>query len=242
VLPWALSSLDSFWKIGELDHPDKAAQIVSDVADGLEALHKHDIVHSDLKPGNILLFRDPLDTKKLVAKLTDFGGVSSKQNNRGPKGYTKRWAAPECFRDSLEAPTEKEFDSGPGRDVFSFGLVATYVALEGQLREERPEGGWDEPEVGWDRFVEERRKYLGRALTEHYGKKWPMNQLLARWRDLLQKTVILDPQSRMEPDKLGKVRTMLLKRYLHRIRIPHASANRSSVIHSKRRKNNSTIK
>jgi serine/threonine protein kinase len=243
VLPWALSPLDSFWRFGELNHPDEAAEIVSDIADGLEALHKHDIVHSDLKPGNVLLFRDPSNAKKLVAKLTDFGGVSSKQNNRGPGSWTKRWAAPECFRDSLKAPTESEFDLGPARDVFSFGLVAMYVALEGQLREERPKGGWGEPEVGWDRFVEERREYLDVALMEHYGKKAPMHQqLLARWRDLLQKTVITDPQSRMEPAKLGKVRTMLLKRCLYRTRLPHASANRSAGIHSKRRKTNSTIK
>jgi serine/threonine protein kinase len=208
VLPWALSPLDSFWKFGGLNHPDEAAEIVSDIADGLEALHKHDIVHSDLKPGNVLLFRDPSDAKKLVAKLTDFGGVSSKQNNRGLGSWTERWAAPECFRDLLEARTEYEFDMGPARDVFSFGLVAMYVALEGQLREERPE-------VGWDGFVEERRGYLDVALTEHYGKKAPIHrQLLARWRKLLQKTVIADPQSRMEPAKLGKVRTMLLDRYL----------------------------
>lgn len=235
VLPWALSPLESFWKIGELDHPDEAAEIVSDIADGLEALHKHDIVHSDLKPGNVLLFRDPSDAKKLVAKLTDFGGVSSKQNNRGPGSWTKRWAAPECFRGSLKAPTEYEFDLSRARDVFSFGLVAMYVALEGKLREERPEGGWGEPEVGWDRFVEQRRNYLDTALEKHYGKKVPMHpQLLARWRDLLQKTVIANPQSRMEPDELGNVRTMLLDRYLYRTQIPHPSANQSAEIHSKR--------
>jgi serine/threonine protein kinase len=243
VLPWALSPLDSFWKTGELDHPHEAAEIVSDIADGLEALHKHDIVHSDLKPGNVLLFRDPSNPKKLVAKLTDFGAVSSKQNNRAPGGLTTRWAAPECFRDSLGAPTEYEFDLGPARDVFSFGLVAMYVALEGQLREKRPPGGFGEPEIGWDRFVKERCERLDRALTEHYGKKWPTHQrLLERWQSLLQETVIVDPYNRMEPDKLGKVRTMLLGRYFYRTRIPHASTNRSSATHSKVRKKNSTIK
>lgn len=202
LLPWAISDLDSYWLKGGHFIPEEAAGIVSDIADGLEALHRHDLVHSDLKPGNVLLFHESSDAKKLVAKLTDFGGIASKQYYRDPESWTHKWAAPECYLDPHQAPEEYEFGCGPIRDIFSFGLVAMHVALQGESH-------------GCSlQSVDDRRDHFGKELADLYRKKWPCHgSLLKKWLELLRNTVIANPHDRilaMNPDKLGMVRKFLL--------------------------------
>ena len=46
---------------------NKAMEIISQVAEGLDFAHKHNIIHGDLRPSNILF------TKEEKVKLTDFG-------------------------------------------------------------------------------------------------------------------------------------------------------------------------
>lgn len=207
VMPWAFADLRSLWHKGRLEHPDEGAGIVSDIADGLTALHKHDIVHCDIKPGNILIYLDPLDRRKLVAKISDFGAVSSKQNNRFVTEATKGWAAPEFFEDCPNSPTENDFNDLRARDVYSFGLVAMYVALEGQIDTEWLEDTWD---------VNACREDLDGALIVHYKNKWPEHEkMLFKWRKLLKDTIAEKAQDRMDPDLLETIRTELMDRYVY---------------------------
>ena len=122
LLSWAFGEEwdRSFFLVLEVAHEDLAkalkkgsdappgflkVQFCSDIASGLEAIHAEGIVHSDLKPANVLIFREEW---RFVAKLADFG--FSLKESVDAAGGTEGWQAPEA--NSLE----------PG-DRFSYGLL-----------------------------------------------------------------------------------------------------------------------
>jgi hypothetical protein len=96
--------------------PCEAARVGAQIADALTALHAKHLVHSDVKPANIVIAAD--DT----AKLTDFdaahrlGGVETVTAPRRV-AYTPDYAAPEVAGGSPQ----------PASDIFS--LAATLYAL-----------------------------------------------------------------------------------------------------------------
>jgi serine/threonine protein kinase len=70
---------------------------ISDIADGLSALHRCGVIHGDLKPENILLFEEPSGTGNLVAKLNDFGLSNVSVTDDVRRGRSMHWDAPECL-------------------------------------------------------------------------------------------------------------------------------------------------
>lgn len=101
-------------------------QILSDIVEGLSALHKCDIVHNDMKGENVLLFAMMSPKRNIVAKVADFGCsmLSASRQKCKQRGGTWLFASPEA--DDADFVT-------PSRDVYSFGLVILHVA-----QEERP--------------------------------------------------------------------------------------------------------
>jgi serine/threonine protein kinase len=89
--------------------------IALDVAKGMAYLHAMDVVHRDLKPGNVLL------TEHWVAKAADFGTALTKyaRQAEGPAG-TPPYMAPEAF-----APTSGA--KAKPTDVWSFGCLLTHM-------------------------------------------------------------------------------------------------------------------
>jgi len=85
---------------------------------GLSYLHSRDVIHRDVKPGNILV------TVAGVVKLSDFGAslivsssVSKKPSARGPVG-TAAYLAPELVR--ARSPADYSFNV----DIWSLGITA----------------------------------------------------------------------------------------------------------------------
>jgi serine/threonine protein kinase len=103
---------------------DLKIQIALGIASGLEALHNHDMVHGDMKPENIIMFSDP--QKTLVPKLGDFGFavIEAAEATDVMLGGTRTWRAPESY---YRLPTSMLRFT----DVYSFGLVAWSIALDG---------------------------------------------------------------------------------------------------------------
>ena len=106
------------------------AQVLYQIACGLNYIHSKKLVHRDIKPENILIsLTDPVRMK-----IADFG-LSKDTNTRGTftvsgiKG-TLNWIAPECF-----PPQNSEEDvvirGSVKSDIFSTGCVFFYFVTRG---------------------------------------------------------------------------------------------------------------
>ncbi|KAG8723773.1 hypothetical protein FRC09_001796 [Ceratobasidium sp. 395] len=85
------------------------------IARGLAYLHEIDIVHGDLKAGNVLLSNDG------EAQLTDFGSAALAsstllftESNSARSGFSVRWAAPEQLEGEVTCSREA--------DIYSLGM------------------------------------------------------------------------------------------------------------------------
>ena len=83
---------------------------------GLEYAHLNEVIHGDLKPGNLLVLPDG------QGKITDFGLAVIQSQSRGRKGFTPSFAPPEIIKEG--SLSEKS-------DVYSFCL-SFYTALVGK--------------------------------------------------------------------------------------------------------------
>ena len=106
---------------------DECRQLALDVAVGLQALHRSDIVHGDLKPDNILIFTCT-GQRPQVAKLADFGASMFETDfDDGPVSYrgTARYNAPEQEgRFGSEARKAAQTKEGFYKaDIFSMGIL-----------------------------------------------------------------------------------------------------------------------
>jgi serine/threonine protein phosphatase PrpC len=111
-----------------LDHPqpdlETVRKIVEQIALGLHALHRQEMLHQDLRPNNIMI--DRAGTAKIidfgsvrVAGLAEMGGAGAHQEILG----TAQFTAPEYFVGDPASPRS---------DQFSLGVIV-YHMLSGQL-------------------------------------------------------------------------------------------------------------
>ncbi|MBK7877753.1 MAG: protein kinase [Planctomycetes bacterium] len=110
---------------------EECVRILREVAEALEYVHRHGLVHRDLKPGNVMVLDDG------SVKLLDFGIARAKDEasitQHGMLVGTVLYMSPEQVRgDELDVRS----------DVFAFGAVAYHVTT-GQL----PFPGKSFPEV-----------------------------------------------------------------------------------------------
>ena len=90
---------------------DEAETIARQVCAGLAEAHRHNIVHGDLKPANLILAKNPDGSLRTV--ITDFGlahGVSVRNTGGGSPGYM----APELFRGSR---------TNVATDIYALGVI-----------------------------------------------------------------------------------------------------------------------
>ncbi|HET9957781.1 MAG TPA: protein kinase, partial [Polyangiaceae bacterium] len=100
------------------------AQLVSEIAKGLRAVHRAAVVHRDLKPANIFLCREP---DREVVKILDFGisallgGTTAEKSALTFMG-TPQYMSPEQYRGGVPEPPS---------DLWALGVV-TYRMLIGR--------------------------------------------------------------------------------------------------------------
>jgi serine/threonine protein kinase len=110
---------------GKIAWPD-ALDIVTQVADGLDALHARQILHRDIKPANILFSKDG------KIKLSDFGfaktgALFTRQITRGgQRPGTILYSPPEMW-----SPDAGDSGFNPRQDIYSLG-VTFYEMITGR--------------------------------------------------------------------------------------------------------------
>ena len=157
------------------DHPqthiNKAREFLQQIADGLRAFHRLEMIHLDLKPENILIDRNG------TLKIIDFGStrvagtaeIASSYDRDTPQA-TLDYGAPECF----------EGQCSNRSDIYSLGVIA-YELLTGHL----PYGEHDS-----QRSARKRRSYIS-------ARRW--NPQIQPWVDgALRKAVHPDPSKRYD--------------------------------------------
>jgi hypothetical protein len=188
--------LDGMVKSGELATMSLKAklQIICGVAAALDHAHAHNIIHRDVKPGNVMISEDGRP------KLMDFGIAKREDATLTQTGTflgTPSYASPEQI---------KEGHATMLSDVFSFGVM-TFELLSGTLPfpggsintilykiVNEPPVEVKPPVVGllpeaWQRVF---NKVLAKNPTERY------RSCSAFVQDLLQAVVELDPHGRSE--------------------------------------------
>ena len=95
----------------------KAANIMLQIANGIQYLHKFGIIHRDLKPDNIMITQKDSD---ISVKITDFGlsKIASKEEKLVEGFGTLYYASPEIIQNF---PYNKEID------VWSLGVILFYM-------------------------------------------------------------------------------------------------------------------
>jgi serine/threonine protein kinase len=120
---------DLYYSSAFLSSHQRKLWLLSDVADGLEALHCSNVIHGDVKPENILIFGDK--DHGVMAKLADFG-LAVIDPAAGPKyqslpGGTGWYLAPEARAGLMPRDNLKY------TDVYSFGIVVWQTLLGGTM-------------------------------------------------------------------------------------------------------------
>src|ERR1700749_977546 len=98
--------------------PEAAVEIARQVASALEAAHRVDVLHRDLKPDNIYLVPDPAMPEGERVKVLDFGLAKLGQDGHTETQLvfgTPRYMSPEQCRSAAQADHRS--------DIYSLGCI-----------------------------------------------------------------------------------------------------------------------
>jgi len=170
-------------------------KIIDGLLDGIQYLHKHKplIIHSDLKPSNILIverrgFYIPL--------ITDFG--ISRQASVDDKSYVTNLTGAGTY--AYAAPEQWEAkELRPNADLWSFGILAIYVWFNGKKLPFRADDISIATESG-------RIEYMKRVLALDFIPD--LKGLPENYRRMIDACLIVNPTLRVKSvdELLGKVR------------------------------------
>lgn len=186
---------------GHVDYRE-AWRLIREIADAVSYLHRHQIVHCDLKPSNILL----TDETPLHIKICDFGQSRGLTAEGFEPVGTPLYASPEQLRNPGDSADGKGFRW----DVYSFGVIA-YKLLTGNLPRLQPlasaqKSTFDPEETLHEATIEATLAETGNildgenlaAMVEAVEEiEWPSDYYIPTARKLLiEQCLSLDPAKR----------------------------------------------
>jgi serine/threonine protein kinase len=120
--------------------PQEALEVISQAAAGLDFIHRHDLVHRDVKPANLIVDRDDQRPSELAVRVSDFGVVHLPTHNANFDGIagTKGYLCPEAWRGE---------EATPQFDVYALAVVAHKLLLGGYPVRTRHGGIQVDPQI-----------------------------------------------------------------------------------------------
>lgn len=180
VTPLGLESLDD--RLGRRLGAPMAVSILGQVLAGVAHAHERNVVHCDIKPENVVLFRGSgrVNGSAPVAKIADFGiARMARKNDRASGSGTVGYMAPD---QALGRPSMRS-------DVFSVGLLG-FRMLAGKL----PEWPFEPPWPGRERLRRNVHSdvvaWLERAIQVNDRKRFASCvPMLREWKRIARRAV-----------------------------------------------------
>ncbi|KAF9760661.1 hypothetical protein IL306_004212 [Fusarium sp. DS 682] len=123
VLEYAeYGNLKSYQEAGYARSLREKLDVALDAARGLQGLHEAGIVHGDVKPSNLLVFKHP--SRKMVVKVSDFGFAMPTQGGQ-LIGSTEVYRPPEADSGQNDSRYLRQ------QDIYSFGLTFWTILGDG---------------------------------------------------------------------------------------------------------------
>jgi len=170
-------NLEQFLKKHTLTFEQKC-NILMQILEGIDFLHKNNIIHKDLNPRNILIERKG---NEFIPKITNYVN-DWYLVNADPEAYAQPMDV--WMYNSPEQLTGKKINKNT--DLWSFGIIAFQV-LTGQY----PFTIVDKRETIWSVEMELR----GQIISGHISKE--INTISNDWNRLIKNCLIVDPSQRI---------------------------------------------
>ncbi|RYP23251.1 hypothetical protein DL765_001160 [Monosporascus sp. GIB2] len=101
-------------------------KMCAEIAGALEVIHRHDIIHGDVKPENILVFGE--SPNAVVAKIADFGYSTVGSRDHITVAESSPWVAPE-----VGTKDDYTLDEAKKIDIYSFGMLCLWLLFMEKL-------------------------------------------------------------------------------------------------------------
>lgn len=193
----------------------EAARLIDQIANALAYLHRHQVLHCDIKPSNVML----TDEAPPRIKICDFGQSRGSNVRSADAAGTPLYSSPE----QLLHPGDSSDGKGFRWDVYSFGVLA-YKLITGKLPrlQHLANGGTDED---FDASIQEHSDLeasvadasggsnaarLAKMLNEEEEILWPPDAKIdSRRKAIITKCLSLDVNER--PSDMREVRNDILR-------------------------------
>lgn len=137
------TELQGVTSLVKFEFKKETRQFLLKIARGLKAAHDINISHGDIKPANVLLFRDG---QEIVPKLMDFGLSLSVQISINEGLGTPEYMAPEAFIRGVS----QSIETLKASDVYSLGVLFYHI-IYGNLPFEEP---WNTQKERFEKYAQ----------------------------------------------------------------------------------------
>ena len=171
---------------------EQKEEVAMQLLEGIDFLHKHKVVHRDLKPGNILIVKHgghiiPLITDFGLSKSAETGDGSQFSNSFG--GGTQRYSSPEQLQGK-----PLRFNT----DLWSYGAIVYELFMGEQLFS---------PGSGASNSAQAELEVYNKII---HGDVQNLAKMPERWRKVAERCMVVDPEKRV---KSAEELIFLLKGY-----------------------------